>query len=549
MIRQTHEGNVASAENSHRENPIRTDDESSLVSDSPQVLPRREVFVRGISLAAAVSELSGQSVRPVPSSQDAALHYMGLLELAAKLRRREISPVEVIDAQLARIRDLQPKLMAFETVMADGARAQAEAAEKEIKAGHYRGPLHGIPFAVKDLLFTAGVPTKGGLKVYATHVPTFDATAVARLSKAGAVLLGKLSLAEGAGGGYHRDFRVPRNPWAANRWPGVSSSGSGVATAAGLCYASLATDTGGSIRQPSAANGVVGLKPTWGRVSRHGTLDFAPSLDHVGPMARRVGDVAAVLRIIAGHDRDDPTSLLEPVPDYLAQISKGAKGVRIGFDETYATAGTAPHMADAVRRALQVLETLGARTVPVRMPAFEMKHFESWFILASSEAAAVHERTFPSRADDYGAGFRDFLEGGRKFTGRDYARAGFIRADFAGRIRAAFRGIDVLACPTMMAEAFIYDPDKAYAGPVRSATGVPETIDGAPFPFVAVSGRFTTPYSLTGYPTLSLPCGASPDGMPLSLQLVGHPLAEGLLCRVGLAYERATDWHRRHPPV
>jgi amidase len=278
-------------------------------------------------------------------------------------------------------------------------------------------------------------------------------------------------------------------------------------------------------------------------------LDFAPSLDHVGPMARRVADVAAVLGIIAGKDPADPTSLLEPVPDYLAQLSKGVKGVRVGFDETYATAGIAPHMADAVRRALKVLETLGARTVPVRMPALEMKHFEAWYILASSEAGAIHERTFPSHASDYGPGFRDFLEGGRKFTGRDYARANFIRADLAGRIRETFRGIDVLACPTMMAEAFIYDPGRAYEGPVRSATGVPETLDGAPFPFIAVSGRFTTPHSLTGYPTLSLPCGISPEGIPLSLQLIGHPLAEALLCRVGHAYERATDWHRRHPPV
>jgi amidase len=183
------------------------------------------------------------------------------------------------------------------------------------------------------------------------------------------------------------------------------------------------------------------------------------------------------------------------------------------------------------------------------MPAFEAKHFEAWFVLASSEAAAVHEASFPSRADDYGAGFRDFLESGRKFTGRDYARASFVRAELRGAIRDAFVSIDVLACPTMMAEAFVYDPDNAYAGPVRRASGPPEMLDGVPFPFVAVSGRFTTPYSLTGYPTLSLPCGQSPDGMPLSLQFVGHQLSEALLCRVGHAYERATEWHRRHPIV
>jgi amidase len=517
-----------------------------LLSAPRTYVSRRRVLATGVSVLASTGAVRAQSTGQVLND---ALHYMSLLELAGKLRKRELSPVEITKSQLARIALLEPQLMAFDTITADIAMEQARNAEKEISAGRYLGPLHGIPIAFKDVFFTKGVRTRAGLNVYVDNIPTFDATAVARLLKAGVIVLGKLSMAEGAGGGYHRGFRVPRNPWAANRWPGVSSSGSGVATAAGLCYASLATDTGGSIRQPSAANGVVGLKPTWGRVSRHGTLDFAPSLDHVGPMARRVADVAAVLGVIAGHDPADPTSLSEPVPDYLAQITKGIKGVRIGFDETYATAGVAPHMADAVRRALQVLETLGSRTVPVRMPAFEMKHFEAWYILASSEAGVVHERTFPSHASEYGAGFRDFLEGGRKFTGRDYARASFIRAEFAGRLRQAFRGIDALVCPTMMAEAFIYDPDNAYAGPVRSAAGVPEMLDGAPFPFVAVSGRFTTPFSLTGYPTLSLPCGISPDGMPLSLQLIGHPLTEASLCRVGYGYERATDWHRRHPPI
>ena len=231
------------------------------------------------------------------------------------------------------------------------------------------------------------------------------------------------------------------------------------------------------------------------------------------------------------------------------EISRGVNGLRVGFDESYGTAGVAPHMVEAIRRALHVLEMLGARVVPVRMPAFELKHFQAWVTVASSEAAAIHEATFPSRADDYGPGFRDFLEGGTKFTARDYAKANIIRAEVVGRIRQAFRPIDVLACPTMMAEAFVYDPDQAYAGPIRSSTGLPEMLDGAPFPFVAVSGRFATPYSLSGFPTLSLPCGVSPNGMPLSLQLVGHPLAESLLCRVGHTYEQATDWHRRHPPV
>ena len=309
---------------------------------SHETVSRRRVLAAGGSVVASTAAVvQGQIAGQAPHPKD-PLHYWGLLELAERLRKREVSPVEVTNAQLARIALLEPKLMAFDTITADLAIAQARVAEQEIKAGRYLGPLHGVPIAVKDVFFTNGVPHERwteGIRNSCSDIRCYGGGASL---KAGAVLLGKLSMAEGAGGGYHRDFRVPRNPWAANRWPGVSSSGSGVATAAGLCYASLATDTGGSIRQPSAANGVVGLKPTWGRVSRHGTLDFAPSLDHVGPMARRVADVAAVLGIIAGYDPADPTSLSSPVPDYLAEISKGLKGVRVGFDESLCDSGDCP---------------------------------------------------------------------------------------------------------------------------------------------------------------------------------------------------------------
>src|SRR5438093_8053275 len=247
----------------------------------------------------------------------------------------------------------------YANVMSDHALETAKVAEQEIHAGTYRGPLHGVPVAVKDLCYTQGVRTMGGSKVLADHVPDFDATVVARLHAAGAIVLGKLNLTEGAMGGYHPDFAIPVNPWGAERWSGASSSGSGVATAAGLCFGCLGSDTGGSIRFPAAACGVVGLKPTWGRVSRYGVLALAESLDHVGPMTRSTLDAAIMLQAIAGHYPQDPTSRLEPVPDMVTDIASGVKDVRIGFDAQYATQGVDPELAAAVVAGVHVLESLG----------------------------------------------------------------------------------------------------------------------------------------------------------------------------------------------
>jgi amidase len=508
------------------------------------LMSRRTFLAGGLSAAATAPLLAGaeQSAAPSKTRGSDDLHYLGLTEIAARIRRRELSPVDVTKAQLARIEKLDPQLNSYAAVLTDLALAQARKAETEIQSGRYRGPLHGVPVAVKDLCFTKGVATKGGTRVLAAFIPDHDATVVARLAEAGAVLLGKLNLTEGAMAGYHRDFKVPRNPWGANRFPGFSSSGSGVATAAGLCYASLGSDTGGSIRYPSAANGIVGLKPTWGRVSRYGVLALAASLDHIGPMTRRVADAAVVLGAIAGNDSNDPTTLSDPVPDYLRDIEKSMKGVRIGFDEAYATGGVPGYVADAVRRAVRDLEKLGALIVPAKMPDMN-DAMNSWGILCSAEAAVAHEATFPSRANDYGDFFRQFLQGGRAVTGAAYAKASMLRAELRGTVRRAFQGFDVLVCPTTAAEAVVYEPEKAYGSADATTTA------GVPVAFLRDGFRFIIPYDLTGYPTLSLPSGQSPDGLPLSLQLVGHPLSEALLCRVGHAYENATEWHRRHPAL
>jgi len=514
----------------------RTEQDSHTVS-------RRTVIGMGVSLA-CVREVVAQVTSGAKDPKSADLYYESLSDLAQRIRRREVSSVEVTTAQLARIELIDSRLHAYVAVLADSALAQARKMDRDLAVGRYAGPLHGVPMAVKDLFLTRGVPTKGGTRVLANVIPERNATVVDRLEQAGAVLLGKLNMTEGALAGYHRDFSVPRNPWGDNRWPGWSSSGSGVATAAGLCYASLGTDTGGSIRYPSAANGVVGVKPTWGRVSRFGVLPLAPSLDHVGPMTRRVLDAAIVLQVIAGDDANDPTSLTDPVPDYVRESGKGIRNVRIGFDDAYATRALPTYVADSLRRAIGDLERLGARIVQVQMPTMEPADLANlWNTLCAAEAFAAHESTFRARPDDYGVLFGQFLQTGSGITGSEYARARAAQTELNGKVRRALRAIDVLACPTASAEAPIYDPELAYGG--RDAT----TYAGIPLSYLRAGSRFVFPFDFNGYPTLSLPCGQSEDGFPLSLQFVGNPLSEAMLFRVGRAYEDATAWHRRHPPI
>lgn len=461
------------------------------------------------------------------------LHYWGLLELAERLERREVSPVEVTRAQLERIDALDPKLHAFVTVLPEAALDEARRAEADLAAGRYRGPLHGVPVAVKDLCATKGVRTTAGQPIRDDHVPDHDATVVERLRSAGAVLLGKLALTEGAYAAHREDRPAPLNPWDESRWPGVSSSGSGVATAAGLCFASLGTDTGGSIRFPSACCGLAGLKPTYGRVSRYGVLPLAESLDHVGPMARRTGDAAAVLGAIAGADPRDPTSRREPVPDYLAELHGGIRGVRLGVDESYCTEQVAPEVAEAVLRAADVLVELGAERRAVKVPPIDTV-LRSWNAMAGAEALVAHADTFPARAAEYGAVFRAFLEAGQAVTGADYAQAHLARLALSGRLAGVFEGIDLLLCPTLLAPA---PPASAFDQPVDDPGTVAQVL------------RFTAPFDYTGSPTLCLPCGFTDDGIPLGCQLVARPLEEALLCRAGAAFESATEWHTRHPEV
>jgi amidase len=468
---------------------------------------------------------------------DGPLHFASLRDVAQLIESGEMSPVELTELMLTRIETIDDRLMSYATVMADQAREAARSAEEEIRAGGYRGPLHGIPVAVKDLCYTKGVRTMAGSGALSNLVPEYDATVITKLKESGAVLLGKLNLTEGAMAGYHTDFELPVNPWGEELWAGASSSGSGVATAAGLCFAALGTDTGGSIRFPSMANGIVGLKPTYGRVSRYGVLPLAESLDHVGPMTRTVSDAAAVFQAIAGHDPNDPTSLNEPVPDMLSEMRRGVSGTRVGFDARYATEGVDPNLGASIEAALDVLGGLGAEIVTVEMPEFPPALVDAWFAICSYEARRAHAATYPSRASQYGPYFREFLEIGSGVTDEAYADASGARSEFSSRFRAALETVDAVACPSGGAP---------FALPAEVQYGGMAGFD----PFMAnVLFQFTLPADFAGTPTISLPCGATADGVPQTIQFMGRALSESMLCRIANGYEHATEWHTRHPTV
>lgn len=472
------------------------------------------------------------------------LHYQTLTAVAAGIARGELTSLEVTRALLERISSTDDKYHAYYHVMADAALAAAEAADASCSRGEPLGPLHGVPIAVKDLCHKRGAPTTAGHSFRRGQISEFDATVVSRLESAGAILLGKLATTEGAMVGYHTDFEVPRNPWGGlDRWPGVSSGGSGVATAAGLCFASLGTDTGGSIRFPSAANGIVGMKPTWGRVSRHGVLDLAPTLDHVGPMTRSVRDAARMMRVIAGYDPNDVTSLPAPVDDYETEMSLGVSGMRIGWDENFTTSDVEPYVTDAVRNAINQLAQEGAEIVEVGFPTLEPEELTAWNVIAAAEAAAVHESTYPANEQAYGTYFREFLASGLAISSVDLAKAIFARKRAAGRVAPVLEGIDCFVCPTLASESFRYDPQDAFRG-MDEDRGI---LAGIPLASFERNLRFITVWDFNGYPTLSLPCGFSPDGIPLSLQMVAAPLCESLLLRAGYAFEQANDFHLRHP--
>jgi len=463
----------------------------------------------------------------------ADLHYKSITELSDLYRRKQLKPSEVTQASLDRIAKLDPRFHGYAVVLAERAMQQAKRSDDEIARGIWRGPLHGVPIGLKDLCYTTFAPTAGGTKIHATFVPSFNATIVDRLERGGAVSLGKLKMTEGAYTSHHPDDAAPLNPWNVDYWVGSSSSGSGVATSAGLCYGSIGSDTGGSIRFPSATCGLTGIKPTWGRVSRYGVFPLADSLDHVGPMCRSAADAAAMLGVIAGADPNDPTTLQAPVPNYLAQIDDGVRGLRIGIDRSYAEQGIDPQVVAGLREAERTLADLGAEIREVRLPAYE-KLVGHWIPMCSVETAEAHLATYPSRKSEYGPDLAQLIEQGHAMTGVEIAAIHHERLRFSGGLAALFEDIDLLLAPTMPV-------------PIPTLTRMGEY--GADPNVLLNILRFTAPFDFSGSPTITMPMGMASDAMPLSFQLVGPHLSEHVLARAGQAYQSITDWHTRRPPI
>ena len=461
------------------------------------------------------------------------LHFLDLCEVGRRIQKRQLSSVEVTRALISRIERLDVRLKSYATRTFELAVTQANEADGEIARGKVRGPLHGVPIAVKDLCNTKGIPTAAGMAIHKDYRPDEDATVVARLRDAGAVLLGKLQMTEGAFGQHHPSIDPPINPWSAAHWTGVSSSGSGVATAAGLCFGSLGTDTLGSIRFPSSMNGLTGLKPSWGRVSWAGIFALAPSLDHVGPMTRSAADAAAMLGVIAGPDPLDPTAVQTAVPDYLGIIEEGVRGLRIGIDRRLISDGADADMGHASEEAASVLSRLGGRLKEVSFPSPDDVVRDA-IPLCGVEVAVAHEATYPSRAAEYGPLLTGLLEAGRAIDGQAMAKILLRREAFRGRLNALFQDVDLLIVPAMNRAA----PKSEEMTPARRTPAGTEA-----------RLRFTAPFNMTGHPTLTLPGGKTADGLPVGFQIVGRGMEEAVILRAGRAFQQATDWHTRRPAL
>jgi len=460
------------------------------------------------------------------------LHWMTVAEAAGAIAARNLSPVELMEALLERIGRLDPKLNAFIRLDADAAILAARAAEAEIASGRQRGPLHGVPVGIKDIIDVAGLPTTCHSKLLIDNIASTDAVCVSRLRGAGAIVLGKLSTHEFAIGGPSFDLPWPpaRNPWNTDHHPGGSSSGSGSGLAAGLFPMALGSDTGGSVRNPASACGIVGLKPTYGLVSRRGVFPLSFTLDHVGPMTRTVPDNALMLEVIAGHDPLDPGSAAAPAGHYTSALERGVRGLRIGFvrhfDEEDMPAD--PEVTAALEHVALTLQTLGAEIRDVRLPTLGEFAAVNRVIL-QSEAWAIHGQWLRERPGDYGQLARRRLMSGAFLSAGDYVQAARRRLEMIGAVEAALRDVDILLCASAM------DP------PCRIDD--PEAVERT-YPRQA-----RTPFNVTGHPALAMMSGLSSGGLPLSVQFVGRYFAEATLFRVAREWERAAGMENKHPPL
>lgn len=452
------------------------------------------------------------------------LHYQSLAGVCRRMKSGELRALEVTESILSRIEALDGELHSFATIMADEALAAAARLDRDRADGKPLGALHGVPIAVKDLFDTRGVVTASGTRVMRNRVPDDDATVVRRLKEAGAVIIGKTELTEGAYGTHHPDVDPPKNPWDRGYWTGVSSSGSAVAVAAGMAYGALGSDTGGSIRFPSACCGLVGIKPTYGRVSRHGAFPLAESLDHVGPMARTVEDASRLLQVLAGSDPNDVSTQPDPVPNYAAAAAEALPGLRIGVDWEYVSDGVDEPVIETIRHALDTFQDLGANVVELSMPQSTAALIRGWGVTCAVECARAHGEYYPDRKSDYGPVLAAFIEFGLAAPREDYGLLETIRAQFRAELDARLEQADVIIAPCMP----VLPP------PVDVFNDEPGRISGR-----ADLITFTAPFNYSGHPSITLPAMLARGSLPRAFQLITRPMGEPTLIRAGAAFEGA----------
>ena len=471
------------------------------------------------------------------SHKNDELYYLSAGQLSRLIKKKEVSPVEVVEAHLSRIEALEPKLNSFITLLPDRAMAEARRAEKEIQAGRYLGPLHGIPFGLKDLFYVKGVRNTSGSKIFDHFSPHFDSTIARRLKEAGAILLGKLNLHPFAYGitGENEEYGHMHNPWNPSLIAGGSSGGSGSAVASGECTLAMGTDTGGSIRVPCALCGLVGLKPTYGRLSRYGVTSLAWSQDHPGPMTRTVEDCALMMDAVAGYDPGDPSSLNLQLPDYTQALRGDIKGLRLGVLKEFFEVPIEPQVKESVCKAIDTLGGLGAIVSEVSWPIYH-DAMAIASVIQMVEATAYYEKLLKANASRIYPPARLRLEAGIFIQATDYVQAQRARTLFYRQSCDLFKKVDILAGPTVPVTAFPIGTPKVKIGK-RNVN------------LVSLMSQYTRPFNLNGFPAITVPCGFSKDRLPIGLQLVGRPFDEESVLRIAHIYEQSTEWHRQRPPV
>ena len=465
------------------------------------------------------------------------LHYLTISEAADLISQKQLSPVELVEAHLQRIESTEPSLNSFITLLAEDAKASAKTAEQEIQAGNYRGPLHGIPIGLKDLYYTKGIRTTIGSKILRDFVPDYDATVTERFADAGAILMGKLQMHEFALGAtsVNPHDGPAHNPWDIDSITGGSSGGSGSAVGSGQVMGALGSDTGGSIRIPAGLCGIVGLKPTFGRVSRRGVFPLSFSLDTVGPMTRSTRDAALIMNVISGYDSRDQSSANVADEDFTALLGNSISGLKIGIPDEFFYDVIESEVAEAMCVATGMLQELGATVERVSIPVLNHSLAISSTILVT-EAAEVHIDNLKNRPQDIGGDVRGRLQTGALTSAQDYLKAQRARTEFNNQMAEVMERYDILVAPSVP----------------TGATKIDQThieISGRQVNALALMSRLTRPFNICGYPTTSVPAGFTSTGMPIGMQIAGRPFEDATVLQVTHAYEQATEWHNRRPKI